>query len=73
MLVLGRKLGERIVVGEDVVVTILGVRGHQVRVGIDAPRAVSVLRGELHAPPAQVGAASRAALLRARLGSAGLP
>jgi carbon storage regulator len=52
MLVLGRRVGERILVGKDVVVTILSVRGQQVRVGIDAPRNVAVLRGELSAHPA---------------------
>jgi carbon storage regulator len=47
MLVLSRKIGESVVIGEDVTVTILEVRGDMVRVGIDAPRSVSVHRAVL--------------------------
>jgi carbon storage regulator CsrA len=47
MLVLTRKLQEQIRIGDDVVVTILQVRGQSVRVGIEAPRNVRVLRAEL--------------------------
>lgn len=47
MLVLTRKLQERILIGNDVVITILQVRGQAVRVGIEAPRNVRVLRAEL--------------------------
>lgn len=47
MLVLSRKVGESVVIGDDVTVTILEVRGDIVRVGIDAPRSVSVHRAEL--------------------------
>jgi carbon storage regulator len=47
MLVLSRKAGESVRVGDDVVITILDVRGDVVRVGIDAPRSVSVQRAEL--------------------------
>ncbi|MGZ4677304.1 MAG: carbon storage regulator CsrA [Acidimicrobiia bacterium] len=47
MLVLTRKISERIVIGEDVVVTVLEVRGDQVRVGIEAPREVKVFREEV--------------------------
>jgi len=47
MLVLSRRAGESVVLGEDVVVTILEVRGDVVRVGIDAPRSVKVHRAEL--------------------------
>jgi carbon storage regulator len=47
MLVLSRKVGESIVIGDDVTVTILEVRGDVVRVGIDAPRSVAVHRAEL--------------------------
>ncbi len=48
MLVLSRKPGESIVVGGEITVTILEVRGDLVRVGIDAPRSVSVHRKEVH-------------------------
>jgi carbon storage regulator len=47
MLVLSRRVGEAIVVGDDVTVTVLEVRGDIVRIGIDAPRSVAVHRAEL--------------------------
>jgi carbon storage regulator len=47
MLVLSRRVGESVVVGDDITITILEVRGDVVRVGIDAPRSVSVHRAEL--------------------------
>jgi carbon storage regulator len=47
MLVLSRKVGERILIGDEVVVTVLGVSAHQVRLGIEAPRSIDVLRAEL--------------------------
>jgi carbon storage regulator len=47
LLVLSRKVGESVVIGDDVTITILEVRGDVVRVGIDAPRSVAVHRAEL--------------------------
>jgi len=47
MLVLTRRVNERIVIGDDVTVTVLEVRGDQVRLGIEAPRDVKVLREEV--------------------------
>ena len=47
MLVLSRRVGESIVIGDDVRVTVLEVRGDVIRVGIDAPRSVKVHRAEL--------------------------
>jgi carbon storage regulator len=47
MLVLSRKLMERIQIGESIVVTVLEIRGNRVRIGIDAPRDIGVLRTEL--------------------------
>lgn len=47
MLVLSRRAGESVVLGEDVTITILEVRGDVVRVGIDAPRSLKVHRAEL--------------------------
>lgn len=47
MLVLSRRVGESVVVGDDVTITVLEVRGDVVRVGIDAPRSVAVHRAEL--------------------------
>ncbi|WP_086149042.1 carbon storage regulator CsrA [Cellulosimicrobium sp. KWT-B] len=62
MLVLGRKVGERILVGDDVVVTVVSVGRDGVRVGIDAPREVRVHRAEI---VDQVAADNRAAALGA--------
>jgi carbon storage regulator len=47
MLVLTRRVNERIVIGDDVTVTVLEVRGDQVRLGIEAPRDVKVFREEV--------------------------
>lgn len=47
MLVLSRKQGEQIKIGEGITVTVLGVRGGVVKVGIDAPPHLRILRGEL--------------------------
>ena len=48
MLVLSRKLTERIQIGDNVVATVLEIRGNKVRIGIDAPKEVHVLRSELN-------------------------
>jgi carbon storage regulator len=48
MLVLTRRIGEAIRVGNDVVVTIMGLKGNQVRLGIDAPKEVAVHREEIY-------------------------
>ena len=47
MLVLSRRVGERLMIGDDVVVTILEVRSDGVRLGIDAPRSVVINRAEV--------------------------
>ena len=47
MLILTRKSGESLMIGEDVSVTVLGVKGNQVRIGIDAPKDISVHREEV--------------------------
>lgn len=47
MLVLTRKLGETIWIGEDVEIVITEVKGEQVKIGIRAPRSIDIIRGEL--------------------------
>ncbi len=49
MLILSRKVGEQVVVGEDITIQILGVKGKQIRIGIAAPKTVSVHRQEIYA------------------------
>jgi len=85
VLVLTRKVGERILVGDDVVITVLDSRGDGVRIGIDAPRGVKIQREEVvravieaNAEAAAAAAASGAegaddaeARLRAALGDRG--
>jgi carbon storage regulator len=48
MLVLTRRSGEKITVGDEVVVTVLEVKGSQVKLGVEAPRGVTVHRGEVY-------------------------
>ncbi|MEM6978243.1 MAG: carbon storage regulator [Planctomycetota bacterium] len=47
MLVLSRKEGEKLVIGDNVVITVNRISGNRVAIGIDAPREVSIVRGEL--------------------------
>ena len=48
MLIVTRRVQERVMIGDNIVVTILGVQGNNVRVGIDAPKEVSVHREEVY-------------------------
>ncbi|KZZ13365.1 carbon storage regulator [Oleiphilus sp. HI0130] len=48
MLILTRRVGETLMVGDDVTVTVLGVKGNQVRIGVNAPKDVSVHREEIY-------------------------
>ena len=48
MLILTRRVGESLVIGDDVTVTVLGVKGNQVRIGVNAPKNVSVHREETY-------------------------
>mgnify|MGYP006365291321 FL=1 len=47
MLILTRRVGETVMIGNDVAVTVLGVKGNQVRIGVNAPRDVAVHREEI--------------------------
>jgi carbon storage regulator len=76
VLVLTRKVGERILIGDDIVITVLDSRGDGVRIGIDAPRGVKIQREEVVRAVAEANVAAAAgadddaeARLRAVLGA----
>lgn len=48
MLVLGRRIHETLIIGDNIKVTILGISGNQVRIGIEAPNEVTIDREEIH-------------------------
>ena len=48
MLILTRRVGEKLIIGDDVTVTVLAMQGKQVRIGVNAPRSVSVHREEIY-------------------------
>lgn len=48
MLILSRRSGEKLIIGDDVELTVLGIKGNQVRIGVDAPKDIAVHREEVY-------------------------
>ena len=58
MLILTRRVGETLMIGDEVTVTVLGVKGNQVRIGVNAPRDVTVHREEIYRQVVEENAAA---------------
>jgi len=73
MLVLTRRPGESIVVGQDIIITVIEIKGGQVRIGIDAPREVQVHREEVYEQVRQENIAAVASSQKAKEALSGTP
>ena len=62
MLVLTRKVGEQILIGEDIVVTVLDVKGDSIKIGFDAPRGIKIQRAEMIAAVTEANREAAAAV-----------
>jgi carbon storage regulator len=70
MLILTRRVGETVMIGNDITVTVLGVKGNQVRVGVNAPKEVAVHREEIYERIKREEQAAGGAVKRPLTGSA---
>lgn len=65
MLVLTRKVGEQVLIGEDIVVTVLDVKGDSIKIGFDAPRGIKIQRAEMLAAVTEANQQAAAAATEA--------
>jgi carbon storage regulator len=73
MLILTRRVGETVMIGDDVTITVLGVKGNQVRVGINAPKSIAVHREEIYERIKREHAAEAATTDKQKSGAAFAP